>query len=90
MSEIRNEDEEERVVSSEEEIPKLREQNSSEDSPDRVRNIEEGKDAYRRGDFHPVYIGDIYNERYEVLRKIGYGQYSTVWLVEDSAVEYVV
>ncbi|KAI8712248.1 Protein kinase domain-containing protein [Fusarium sp. LHS14.1] len=44
---------------------------------------EEGKDAYRPGGFHPVYIGDVFNDRYKVLNKIGYGQYSTVWLVKD-------
>ncbi|KAK3331548.1 kinase-like domain-containing protein [Apodospora peruviana] len=45
--------------------------------------IEEGKDAYRPGKFHPVYIGDVYNDRYKILNKIGYGSYSTVWLVRD-------
>ncbi|OPB41808.1 hypothetical protein A0O28_0103680 [Trichoderma guizhouense] len=44
---------------------------------------EEGKAAYRPGGFHPVYIGDIFNDRYKVLNKIGYGLYSTVWLVKD-------
>jgi serine/threonine-protein kinase SRPK3 len=47
------------------------------------KGIEEGKAAYRLGGFHPVYIGDIFNNRYKVLNKIGYGQYSTVWLVKD-------
>lgn len=46
-------------------------------------NIEESQNAYRPGGFHPVYIGDIYNDRYKVLNKIGYGVYSTVWLVQD-------
>ena len=46
-------------------------------------DIEEGKSAYRPGGFHPVYIGDVYNDRYKVLNKIGYGVYSTVWLVRD-------
>ncbi|KAK4653424.1 hypothetical protein QC762_0083450 [Podospora pseudocomata] len=46
-------------------------------------NIEEGRDSYRPGRFHPVYIGDIYAEKYKVLSKIGYGVYSTVWLVRD-------
>ncbi|KAJ0158040.1 Serine/threonine-protein kinase SRPK [Colletotrichum tanaceti] len=46
-------------------------------------DIEEGRDAYRPGGFHPVYIGDIYRGRYEVLNKIGYGAYSTVWLADD-------
>lgn len=47
-------------------------------------DIEEGKDQYRPGGLHPVYIGDVFNERYEVLRKIGWGRYSTVWLVKDT------
>ncbi|KAL4783991.1 kinase-like domain-containing protein [Aspergillus varians] len=37
---------------------------------------------YHHG-FHPVHLGDVYNGRYEVLRKLGYGRYSTVWLVKD-------
>ncbi|KFA79084.1 hypothetical protein S40288_07043 [Stachybotrys chartarum IBT 40288] len=45
--------------------------------------VEEGAERYCPGDFHPVYVGDIYNGRYEVLNKIGYGMYSTVWLVRD-------
>ncbi|RSL53551.1 hypothetical protein CEP53_007715 [Fusarium sp. AF-6] len=45
--------------------------------------IEEGEAAYRPGGFHPVYIGDVFSDRYKVLNKIGYGQYSTVWLVKD-------
>ncbi|UPK95958.1 hypothetical protein LCI18_006893 [Fusarium solani-melongenae] len=50
---------------------------------DAVSEIEEGKAAYQPGGFHPVYIGDLFNDRYKVLNKIGYGQYSTVWLVKD-------
>ncbi|PNP51065.1 hypothetical protein THARTR1_08293 [Trichoderma harzianum] len=46
-------------------------------------DMEEGKAAYRPGGFHPVYIGDIFNDRYKILNKIGYGVYSTVWLVKD-------
>lgn len=46
-------------------------------------NIEEGRDAYHPGGFHPVYIGDVYVNKYEVMSKIGYGGYSTVWLVKD-------
>jgi serine/threonine-protein kinase SRPK3 len=48
-----------------------------------TKDIEEGRDAYRPGGFHPVYVGDVYNERYKVLNKLGYGAYSTVWLVQD-------
>ncbi|KAF6825058.1 serine/threonine protein kinase [Colletotrichum plurivorum] len=51
--------------------------------PQDANGIEERRDVYRPGGFHPVYIGDIYNDRYEVLNKLGYGVYSTVWLVRD-------
>ena len=46
-------------------------------------DIEEGTQVYRPGGFHPVYIGDVFKDRYKVLNKIGYGVYSTVWLVRD-------
>lgn len=46
-------------------------------------DIEEGIRVYRPGGFHPVYVGDVYQDRYEVLSKLGYGGYSTVWLVRD-------
>ncbi|KAF3769136.1 kinase-like protein [Cryphonectria parasitica EP155] len=41
--------------------------------------------VYKPGGFHPVYIGDIYNGKYTVLSKLGYGLYSTVWLVRDTS-----
>lgn len=44
---------------------------------------EEGVGAYHVGGFHPVYIGEVYGGKYEVLRKLGYGGFSTVWLVKD-------
>ena len=33
--------------------------------------------------FHPVKEGDVYNEHYKVIRKLGNGTYSTCWLSED-------
>lgn len=44
---------------------------------------EEGIAKYRPGGFHPVRFGEVYGSKYEVLRKLGYGQYSTVWLVRN-------
>jgi non-specific serine/threonine protein kinase len=39
---------------------------------------------YRPGKFHPVDLGDRFkNGRYRILRKLGYGAYSTVWLARD-------
>lgn len=52
-------------------------------TPQVVPDVEEGRAAYHPGGFHPVYIGDIFNDRFKVLNKIGYGRYSTVWLVRD-------
>lgn len=44
------------------------------------QDIEEGRDVCRPGGFHPVYISDVYYDKYKVLNKIGHGVYSTVWL----------
>lgn len=33
--------------------------------------------------YYPVHIKQIFNNRYEVLAKLGYGGYSTVWLCQD-------
>ncbi|KAI9929454.1 hypothetical protein MW887_000926 [Aspergillus wentii] len=46
--------------------------------------IREEGDVYHYGGFHPVHFGEVYNGKYEVLRKLGYGRYSTVWLVENT------
>jgi len=37
------------------------------------------------GGYHPVYIGETFKEgRYTVLHKLGWGHFSTVWLVADA------
>ena len=48
-------------------------------------HFEEGLARYRPGGFHPVHLGEIYNNKYLVLRKLGYGSFSTVWLVQDTS-----
>ncbi|KAF9009519.1 kinase-like domain-containing protein [Cyathus striatus] len=40
-------------------------------------------DCYHEGGFHPIIIGDILNERYRIVRKLGSGSSATFWLVED-------
>ncbi|KAI8101744.1 hypothetical protein M9434_006811 [Picochlorum sp. BPE23] len=54
----------------------------SSDSP--VSDEEENESDYRKGGYHPVYIGETFkNGRYTVLHKLGWGHFSTVWLVAD-------
>ncbi|KAF2007835.1 kinase-like protein [Amniculicola lignicola CBS 123094] len=42
-------------------------------------------ESYRRGKLHPVEIGDIFQAdryHYKIIRKLGHGSFSTVWLAE--------
>lgn len=49
---------------------------------------EEDLEDYCKGGYHPVRIGDVFNEgAYVVVRKLGWGHFSTVWLAKD--VRYV-
>ncbi|XP_072328923.1 SRSF protein kinase 3 isoform X1 [Scyliorhinus torazame] len=48
--------------------------------------LDEGQEdpaEYCIGGYHPVKLGDIFNGRYQVMRKLGWGHYSTVWLCWD-------
>lgn len=38
---------------------------------------------YRPGGYHDVSPGDLYNNRYYVIRKLGWGHFSTVWFSWD-------
>lgn len=38
---------------------------------------------YCKGGYHPVRIGDCFQGRYRVARKLGWGHFSTVWLCWD-------
>lgn len=47
--------------------------------------VAEEPDHYKTGGFHPISLGDTFGpDQYTILRKLGYGQYSTVWLARDS------
>lgn len=39
---------------------------------------------YTEGGYHPIEIGNVLNDRYEIVDKLGYGGWSTVWLARDS------
>ncbi|CBY43419.1 unnamed protein product, partial [Oikopleura dioica] len=44
---------------------------------------QENPKDYKKGGYHPVKVGDLYNNRYHVIRKLGWGHFSTVWLCWD-------
>ncbi len=84
----------------------------SESGEDYTDDEDEGEDGYRPGGYHPVKIGEVYNQRYAhcvffgiddgvhdsfeanclislslcryvVIKKLGWGHFSTVWMVKD-------
>ena len=51
---------------------------------DPTKKIEEERmPAYDRDLFYPVRLGDTFCSRYQVLSKLGFGAYSTVWFCRD-------
>ena len=48
---------------------------------------EETLPDYQAEKFYPVRLGEIFESRYQVVAKLGYGSVSTVWLCRD--LEYV-
>ncbi|SCU78335.1 LAMI_0A04280g1_1 [Lachancea mirantina] len=56
----------------------------SEDSSCDEKN-EESLGDYKPGGYHPAYRGEAYNAgRYVLVRKLGWGHFSTVWLAKDT------
>ena len=49
---------------------------------------EEDEQDYRVGGYHPVSIGDTFKQgNYKVIRKLGWGHFSTVWLAYDKSLD---
>ncbi|KAI6177239.1 BMA-SPK-1, isoform e [Aphelenchoides bicaudatus] len=55
------------------------------EAPDGAPPAEEQEDArdYVYGGYYPVRLGEVFNGRYHVIRKLGWGHFSTVWLCWD-------
>ncbi|KAI9612384.1 hypothetical protein KEM48_004115 [Puccinia striiformis f. sp. tritici PST-130] len=49
---------------------------------------EEKPSDYDKGGYHPVRVGERFNhDRYLVVRKLGWGHFSTVWLAHDQQLD---
>lgn len=45
----------------------------------------ESLSSYKKGGYHPVRIGDkLDHSRYVIRTKLGWGQFSTVWVAQES------
>ncbi|CAO3620598.1 unnamed protein product [Cunninghamella blakesleeana] len=53
------------------------------DTEDSDQEEEELETDYTQGGYHPVQIGDQYFN-YKIIRKLGWGHFSTVWLVQST------
>jgi serine/threonine-protein kinase SRPK3 len=60
---------------------------SSSSSLDEAENTadEEDSEDYCKGGYHPVSVGEEYKDgKYTIVRKLGWGHFSTVWLSRDN------
>lgn len=56
----------------------------SDDANSVLTEDEEDLEDYCRGGYHPVSVGDTFADgRYAIVRKLGWGHFSTVWLAKD-------
>ena len=79
-----SEEGEEETEEGEEETEEETEEEETSSDEDYSDDEDEGTEGYRPGGYHPVKLGEVYNSKYLVLKKLGWGHFSTVWLVRDS------
>jgi serine/threonine-protein kinase SRPK3 len=66
-------------------VPPSRSASSSSGEELETTAEEEDSEDYCKGGYHPVTVGETYNNgRYVVVRKLGWGHFSTVWLSRDT------
>ncbi|RDA90307.1 hypothetical protein CP533_0400 [Ophiocordyceps camponoti-saundersi (nom. inval.)] len=59
---------------------------SSADDPAENTADEEDSEDYCKGGYHPVQVGEKFKDgKYTVVRKLGWGHFSTVWLSRDNS-----
>ncbi|KAJ6238079.1 hypothetical protein M0813_03313 [Anaeramoeba flamelloides] len=78
-----------KVNKKEKEKEKEKEQNSenffyfSDSEEQSGSDDQENPQDYKKGGYHPAKVGEVFKKRYKAILKIGWGYFSTVWLVED-------
>ncbi|KAM4582952.1 SRSF protein kinase 3-like [Fundulus diaphanus] len=65
--------------------PSLQNHSASPEPAGSYEEQQENPSDYGIGGYYPVEIGDIFVDRYQVLKKLGWGHFSTVWLCWDMA-----
>ncbi|KAG2185590.1 hypothetical protein INT44_002383, partial [Umbelopsis vinacea] len=61
---------------------------SDDEGEQEFENEEEDREDYRKGGYHPIHIGDKFKDgQYTIIRKLGWGHFSTVWLVKDNSTD---
>nr|POF13207.1 protein kinase dsk1 [Quercus suber] len=57
---------------------------SGDEAPETTADEEDSED-YCKGGYHPVQVGEQYKDgKYTIVRKLGWGHFSTVWLSKDN------
>ncbi|EPS38452.1 hypothetical protein H072_7793 [Dactylellina haptotyla CBS 200.50] len=63
----------------------LRQQSDDSEEETEVTADEEDFEDYCKGGYHPVEVGEQFKDgKYTVIRKLGWGHFSTVWLSRDN------
>lgn len=57
--------------------------------PTDVKYEEERLIGYQAGDYYPVRLGEVFDDRYQIVAKLGFGTASTVWLCRDFQLSYL-
>ncbi|KAI8356047.1 kinase-like domain-containing protein [Mortierella sp. GBAus27b] len=75
-------------------LPEVQEKHERHEKPNKDKDAdghsiltdeEEDMEDYKKGGYHYVSVGDVFhNGRYVILRKLGWGHFSTVWLAKDT------
>lgn len=67
-------------------VPQLERVGALADEFDEAEGLseDEGLEDYKKGGYHPIFVGEVLIGRYVILQKLGWGHFSTVWLARDT------